>query len=154
MTTQSSSKVEDLVVLLTAGSAMLLFLLSVLIWRFDVRLFGMKEEAGSIFGVVYLAVAGLNLLLFLGYHICERVWLAVVLCFTFTVTGLVAVAPGVMAASHGPQGAGTAAAGVGFLIAVAVSAIGGSGIFSAAVFGRRLYVATKEKKADRVAGGN
>jgi hypothetical protein len=119
------------VLVLAVVSALVLALYAGLNFGGHVHFLEMAPQNETILSLSYLIMSVVNVPVIFSFYIVPRKWSAYTFCGLSAFTGLGALVPSLPWLEKGPQGAGTAAAGIGFLIGLVVFMAGASGLASA-----------------------
>jgi hypothetical protein len=126
-----SSANESFVPAINLAGSMGVAAFAIVVWQCDVPFLGGSADASQFYNGVYLALSSLTLgLAFFGI-ISSSAIASITHAVLLAVCSATAVVPSFSVLMEGPKGAGTAAAGVGWLIALAVFAIGAFGLSAA-----------------------
>lgn len=104
---------------------------AVVVWRYGIPFCGGSAGAARLYDGVYLVLSLLTLVLSFVGIISSSAIASITQSALLAGCSITAVVPSFLVLMEGPEGAGTAASGIGWLIALAVFAIGAFGLSAA-----------------------
>ena len=108
---------------------------AIVVWRYSVPFCGGSAGAAQIYNGVYLALSLITLVLGFVGIISTSVRARIIQAALLAGCSVTAIVPSWSILMEGPKGAGTAASGIGWLIALAVFLIGAFGLIAALLSG-------------------